>query len=823
VASDRPRLRLETFLVSFAVILLEINYTRIFSFKVLSAFTYVIIAIAMLGLGAGGVLVTLLAGRRRLAPERIVSRCCLVGGASVLFGYLGIALLQLNLFRLVGAIARRDLEPALTEGAKLLAACGMLLAPFLAVGLALATIFATAGRQFHRLYFADLVGAGLACAVSVPLMVAISPPGAIMLAGVAITLAAVRPTVAVSRASLIPLGALAACLLLGAIVPWRLPDPIADEVKIMAPPGADRMRQVHFSRWSPILRVDVLGLPDPESIFLSHDGTWGSAIHQFDGDPRSLTGLENDERVLPFALLPPAPRVTIIGAAGGKEILVSLHQNASHIDAVELNPVTVSLLTTHFAGYSGHLAENPHVSLINAEGRRFLKNGTAPYDLVWFVAPDTYAAMNAATAGGFVLAESYLYTVEAVRDGLARLGDGGILCTQFGEVDFEGMPNRTARYLSTAREALRGLGIDDFSRHVLVSTTTGFQNLTTATILLRRTPFSEVETQRFAAHVGRLAGGRVRHVWTRPAGDAPVDRIVTHDAGALATWYDGYAFDVRPVTDDSPFFWHFARFRDVLDGSSKLMALNPEVGLGERLLLVLLAVVLVLAALFLIVPVLIVRRTWWSIPYKWHAAIYFGALGVGFMLLEISLIQRLTLFLGYPTYSLTVTLFALLASTGVGSLASERYLHSGTAVGALGAALTALVLACAYGSEPLFAHAFGWSLGGRVALCVAMLAPLGFCLGGFMPLGLRTIGGLTEHGQEFVAWSWAVNGFASVVGSVLTTILSMTIGFRAVMLTALAVYLVGVAMLLRVRATTARSVRGGRRSPRRGSCRDPAG
>src|SRR6185295_11988729 len=102
----------------------------------------------------------------------------------------------------------------------------------------------------------------------------------------------------------------------------------------------------------------------------------------------------------------------------------------------------------------------------------------------------------------------------------------------------------------------------------------------------RRTPFSDLEAQRFADRATRLQGGKVRHVWTRLAGEGPVGRIVTHDAGALAAWYDAYPFEVRPVTDDSPFFWHFARFRDVMDGSSKLMALNPEVGLGERLLLV---------------------------------------------------------------------------------------------------------------------------------------------------------------------------------------------------------------------------------------------
>jgi hypothetical protein len=266
---------------------------------------------------------------------------------------------------------------------------------------------------------------------------------------------------------------------------------------------------------------------------------------------------------------------------------------------------------------------------------------------------------------------------------------------------------------------------------------------------------------------------------------------VSLDTSALDAWYPRYRFDVRPVRDDAPYFWHFARFRDVIRGSSPLMVLNPEVGLGERLVLVLLALTVVLGAGLLVAPMLVRRRTWAGVPRKGWAAAYFGALGVGFMLLEISLIQQLTLFLGYPTHSLTVTLFALLVSTGLGSLASGRYRRPAAALLALSGVLVVLVAAYRLLATPLLVQAFGWPFAGRVALCVAIVAPLGFCLGGFMPLGLRTV----RATSQFVAWAWATNAFASVVGSVLTTVLSMVIGFRAVMLTALVVYLIGVAAL----------------------------
>ena len=164
------------------------------------------------------------------------------------------------------------------------------------------------------------------------------------------------------------------------------------------------------------------------------------------------------------------------------------------------------------------------------------------------------------------------------------------------------------------------------------------------------------------------------------------------------------------------------------------------------------------------------------------------------MFLEVTLIQRLTLFLGYPTHSLSVTLFALLVFTGVGSGVSAR--QSGRrALLPLGALLTTLVLFYQYGLPPVLARAIGWPFGARVGLAVALLAPLGLCLGAFLPLGMRTAVALTPHRSAIVAWGWAVNAFAAVVSSVLSTILSMTFGFNAVMLAALGVYLLGIAAL----------------------------
>jgi hypothetical protein len=788
------RLYLETFLVALAVILLEVSYTRVFSYKLVYYFTYLIIGISLLGLGAGGVFVAIFTALRRLPVSVLIPFYCLAAGASVFGGYLVVARTQLNAFEVLSAPG---------EVGKLVLICGSLFVPFLAGGLALATIFSTQTERINRLYFADLLGAGLGCAICVPLMTVISPPGCVMLAGAFFALGGLRLAAVESRnLLLVPLGGVLLALLGGAVAPSRLPDPVPDSVKTMSP-QLHRPEDVLFSRWSPVFRVDVLRTEvAPDTLLLSHDGMWGSVIRRSDGNPASATHYDTDERAHPFRLLGPGPRVAIVGSAGGNEVLASLHFGASHVTGIELNPVTNSLLETHFADYSGHLARNPRVTLVNAEARSFLASSDDRYDLIWLVAPDSYAAMNAATSGAFVLSESYLYTVEMIVDSLEHLTEDGILCAQFGEVDFDLKPNRTVRYLGTAREAFRRLGIEDFDRHVLVGTAPGFGLGNVSTILLRRAPFTDGDVARFADSTARIPGARVRFAWTQrddrdPPG--PVEQVISLDGEKLAAWYAGYPFEVKPVFDDSPFFWHFVPFGRLADRALRVGEASPEEGKGERLLVVLLFVATAFAAFFLLAPLLLVRGVWGAIPYKMRAGVYFAALGIGFMFFEVSLIQRLTLFLGYPTYSLTVTLFALLVFTGFGSLASEGYgARRNQALLALAAVLTVLVLFYQIGMTPIVTRGIGWPFGVRVAVAVAFLAPLGLCLGVFMPLGLRTVSSLTPYGEEFVAWSWAVNGFFSVVSSVLATIVSMTAGFTVVMLAALVVYWTGIAAMLRV-------------------------
>lgn len=776
----------EIFLISFAALLLEISYTRIVSYKLFYYYTYLVIGLALLGIGSGGVLVTVSGRLRRAATDTIMMWGLLLGAVSVGLGYLVVADTRIATLQ----IWNYGTGASLSNAVRLMVICLALFASFVAVGVMIATLFGRRSDQIGRLYFADLFGAGLACAVVVALISTIGPPATIVLAGLILALAGLR--IAVRRRSrAITLGGVLAVVLAACVIsPSLLPHPRVDASKT-------DLSHVLFSSWSPIFRVDAsYDFKDRRLIY--HDGLLGSNIYRFNGDVSTLTRYDTDPRSFPFALRSKAPgNVMIIGAAGGNEILASLRFGANHIDAIELNPVTYKLVTHDFAEYSGHLADNPHVNYVNGDGRSYLARSDKTYDLVWFPATDSYAAANAATAGAFVLSESYLYTSDAIVDSLEHTGTNGILAVQFGEFSFDLKPNRTSRYVSTARRALAHFGVQDPSQHILVGTSGSPEGGSLSTILVKRSAFTPNEVARFVAQQPVVPSSTVRYAPGQPPQANSVTAIATLSKAELNRWYDSYPYDVRPVTDDGPFFWHFDRFGKVIRnfGIARGGPNNVEDETGERVLLLLLGIATLFSAVFLLLPFIAIRRTWTKLPRKGRSALYFASLGLGFMFFEITLIQRLTLFLGYPTYSLTVTLASILIFTGVGALLSGRHKHRPRVIQALFGVIVALTLFYQFALPPLTNGLLGLPLGVRVLIAFVVLAPLGICLGTFMPLGLGAVAELTEFPREYVAWGWAVNGFASVIGAVLTTILAMTFGFRVVLFLALLVYAVALLAL----------------------------
>src|SRR5205085_5990180 len=233
------------------------------------------------------------------------------------------------------------------------------------------------------LYFADLVGAGVACAVVVSFVSSIGPPATIFVGGLVMALAALRIELQ-RRSAIIPAAALVAIFAVFVAAPGLLPEQRLVTGKL------DLVNtKIKDTRWSPIFRVDAVDFPD--SLGLYHDGLLGSVVRHWNGDPSTLghLGYDKDPRSLPFAVAGRSLHdVTIIGAAGGNEILASLYYGARHVNGVELNPATYSLVTGSLAKYDGHLAQNPRVNYTKGDGRSFLARTNQQYDLLWYPAPD---------------------------------------------------------------------------------------------------------------------------------------------------------------------------------------------------------------------------------------------------------------------------------------------------------------------------------------------------------------------------------------------------------------------------------------------------
>ncbi|MEI8335710.1 MAG: hypothetical protein WCG37_02450 [Actinomycetes bacterium] len=771
------------FLISLAGLLLEVAFTRIVSFKLWYYYTYLVLGLALLGIGSGGIFVVVWPRLRKAATDTVVTVCALAGAVLIAASEFVISWIPINTIKIWDygtADSWRNLGV-------LIAICFTLFVAFIMIGVIVAVLLGRAEDRVNRFYFADLIGAALGCALAIPLIWWLGPPQVVMLAALVMALAAVvaNPRLGVSTAIA---GVLGVLLLLMVVQVIKVPD-------VQVEGGKEQPAKDAIGGWGPVFRVDAEKIFD--NYLLLHDGTFGSGIHAYKGDPAAATEYDTDPRVLPFSVHGEPPAHTlIIGSAGGNEIVAALHFKSPKIEGVELNPITVGLLKGRLREFSGDLPNQPGVAIHQGDGRSFIFRSKDKYNLVWYVAPDSYAASNAASSGAFVLSESYLYTSEMISESLKHLTNDGIMVVQFGELDYVGHPSRTARYVMTARNALSEIGVADPSQHIIVSSFVTNKTGDLSTIMVKRTPFTPEEVGRLNAAVptvplagvayapgGYTDGGIVGKLAGAPTREA---------ANKIAATYPREIFAVH---DDRPFFWHFSGFGSVLSNITKPFSTNnPEDVIGERVLLLLLLVAIGYATLFLLAPFIFVRKEWRALPAKGRSALYFAALGLGFMLYEISMIQRLVRFLGYPTYSLTVTLASILFFTGLGALLSKRFSASPRrAVITSGAALAVLGVFYLFALDPITDALLPAAFGIRVCVTVVLLAPLGLCLGMFMPLGLGVVSGLGPHPDEYVAWGWAVNGFFSVIGSVTTTILAMAYGFQVVQITALCMY--GVAVL----------------------------
>lgn len=771
-------------MVSAGILALQVIFTRVFSIMIWHHFTYLIVGVALLGGGAAGVFLAVRRWRHEVIRQRLAP-------LTLAFSLSTLVMLTIVTFVHFDPLRTDDLGWTLTGLAIYFAGMfGM----FMLGGLVIAGAFSVWSYYAHRLYFADLLGAGVSTLVVAGLVHRLSAPSAIILVALLAATAAMLFGVPLRWRWVAPamIVAQAALLVFSLVQPIYLPTPESKPLNwALAASGAS---QPEYTRWNPVARVDVtprVTIREPMIVggvsrrylgtalagqtfdlnFVTLDGTSMTGLYAFDGDLARFDFLRHAIISAPYLLGPEAPRTLLVGVGGGIDILLARLYNASQIVAIDLNSDMVDLVVNRYADFTGRLASG-NTAVFTAEGRSFLTSTQERFDVIQGIGLDNIAALN---TGAYVLSESYLYTVEAFELALSRLTGQGVFSWTRAATD---PPIETLRLVGLAAEALRRRGVVAPAAHIVV-----VENDTNTAINLLVSPSPFTPTQ-----IAALSG------WARDNEFEILHDPFTPSATLYASYLTAenprqfeasYPFNIYPVTDDAPFYYNYFRWDRLWAGGARTGNLSARMPMGNIILLAMLGFSLLAAVAFVILPLWRNQRDGLTTPGAGKMLIYFGALGLGYMFVQIVLIQRFTLFIGYPTLAITTTIFSMLAFSACGSLLGQRLFQVHTRLPALILVVSALILLYVAALPPLFSALLGLPDAARVVVSMALIAPLAFFMGMPFPTGIRAVGQATP---QLVPWAWGMNGVFSVLGSTAAIILSMNSNFTVALATAALLY-----------------------------------
>jgi spermidine synthase len=759
-------------LVSLATLVLELTLTRLFSATMFYHFAFLAISLALFGSGASGV--ALYVARPRLDEARTAH---LLAVFSALFAAATIVALVVILSHPLSPAA-----PSLRTLGSLAWIYGAAALPFFFSGCVITLAITAWAREISRLYLFDLAGAAAGCLVLVPTLGLLGAIDTVLSVAV---LALLGGLLLSRKRWLLPLVAVAIAL---------VPSNRATGMLALSESKGVSEQGILFSRWNSFSRVTVVQPEDPDRQLIFIDSDAATVIYRDGSDLARHAQLRDRVEGLAYHL-GGRGKVLIIGPGGGVDVIIARLHGARDVTAVELNPLVARdvMGSEPFLGFSGRLYQQPGVRLVVDDGRSFLRRSREPHDLIVATMVDTWAAT---AAGAFALSENNLYTVEAFSDYLERLSPDGILSmTRWHQTP----PDQLLRLVSLGREVLEVLGADAPERHfIIVRGPAEGMPLTTATVLLKKSPFSPAEVERAEAFARRLGLELLYTPRTRPPND--LTRLIT--AADPADLWRTFPSNIAPPRDNSPFFFQSVRLEKLL---SRRWAFGEwrRTNLGTVVLFGLVAITSLVVVAFILGPLVVVRRRLRATPRQGRLAflLYFATLGAGFIVVEVVLLQKCVLFLGHPAYALTVVLFALLLFSGLGSLLSGR-IPDGSLSRALPKVIllaVALIACSVLVLSPLFYGLVHLDARWRVLVTVLALAPLGLALGMPMPTGIRI---LAQRAPELIPWAWGVNGAASVLGSVGAIALAMVWGFDQALLVAAGLYLAGLGFVTRaVRAS----------------------
>jgi SAM-dependent methyltransferase len=782
-------------LVSAAAIGFEILLMRVLSIVHWHHFAYMIISLALLGYGASGTFIALVRNALSRHFPGAFSLGALAFAVAMVASFIAGQRIPFNALEVVWN-PRQFLHLA--------AIYLVFFVPFFFAGTCIGLAFTCGRMRISRIYFFDLLGAGTGASGLVLSLFVLSPQDALRaLAALALMAALLAALAAPVRNRLVMVNVLALALLFAALphnwLEFRMSPykglkqtlEVMDTRLVMETSGPLGLLTVVASPSVPFRHAPGLSLSTrfepPEQLAMFTDGDAMSVMTRYDGNDDTLRYMDDVTQALPYRLLD-RPRVLVLGAGGGTDVLFALYHGARSVDAVELDARTVQLVGDRFADFTGHLYENGRVTVHVAEARGFVARSDRRFDLIQVSLTDSFAVSG---GGVQALGESYLYTVEALQEYLQHLTPGGLLAiTRWIKLP----PRDNLKLVATAVYALEQMGVADPGARLAI-----IRSWNTSTLLVRNGDFPAGDVGTIREFAKALSFDTAWYP-SMPRDEAnrfnilPEPYLYDGTASLLGNDRDAYIqrykFHIAPATDDRPYFFHFFKWSSF----EEMMALRTQGGAGliewGYLILIGTLVQAVLAgAVLILLPLSVVRPDWRSGTGR-RMGVYFLLLGLAFLFVEMAFIQKFILFLSHPLYSVAVVLSGFLVFAGVGSAFSGRFAQ-GTKDSKWSPVTLAAVAIAAIAALYLFLLPFlfdrlsgladplkiGWSL--------LLIAPLAFFMGMPFPIGL---GRVAVGAPAFVPWAWGINGFASVVSASLATLLAVEFGFTAVIVLAILLY-----------------------------------
>lgn len=778
------------FLISTATLTLQIGLTRIFSVAQWYHFAFMAVSLALLGFGASGTFLTIFRGLLSRDIHRLLTALAVFFSLGSIASYLIVNNVPFDSFR-VGIEFIQILY--------LLIYYVALSIPFFFAGLIIGFTLAKLPQRVNTVYCFSLVGSG----VGALLVLGITPLTGEQ--GLVVFVALVGLLAAISFGFAFRLTSYLLVLLVGLLGFLLFNPPGLLEINIS--PYKSLSQALRFpeakllaTKWNAFSRVDVVrsgmvryapGLSylypklPPEQIGITLDGQNLCGITAFNGTPQASEFTD----WLPSALaykFSDGQNVFIVQPRGGLDVLAALHQKVGQIVVVEDNPLIVSIIRDDLRDSSGNLYGRADVKVVTEAGRSFVRRAKERFDLVVISLADSFGAVS---VGAFSLAEYHLYTIEAFKDYFNLLAPQGIISvTRWLQVP----PSESLRLGGTILTALDQLGLDPH-QHIIA-----FRTWMTVTFLVKKSPWTKDElriARRFCKErrfdLIYLPGIRedevnIYSVLSEPYHHKSFSQLL--ESKDRSRFYANYMYDVRPTTDDRPFFFHFFKLKQIPSTLRNLgRQWQPYAGGGYLAVALILLIATFVSAVFILFPLRFYRKEKLASSLKWRYLVYFLSLGIGFLFIEISLMHHFILFLSHPIYAFSVVLGSIFLFSGAGSFVSRK-LKSANLFKILVATLVLGTISYLILLPRFFELFLGQPLSVRILLSIIVLSPLSFLMGIPFPSGLRILARTTP---DLVPWVFSINGFASVVSSILAIMLAISWGYSYVLMVAGGIYLVG--------------------------------